>query len=169
MSYSVLAISLTIFMSVFVCYSVSDFYIASSQSGLLASNICRGLVRVLHGEKAEDTWSVWWMPVRVVWLRHTHLPPVPHLLNPWINLMSRGQGQDFNKYPTKLSNLMSAQWMILYVQQTPTAKNTPTVNCLWSLKQSGTIGNVDLIGFVHKHFEHATWLQISSNLEQSLI
>lgn len=55
--------------------------------------------------------------------QHAHLPPVPHLLNPWINLMSRGQGQDFNKYPTKLSNLMSAQWMILYVRQTPTAKH----------------------------------------------
>lgn len=62
--------------------------------------------------------------------------------------------------------------MILYVQQTPTAKKknpTPTVNCLWSLKQSGAIGNVDWMGFVHKHFEHAAWLQISSDLEQSLI
>lgn len=55
--------------------------------------------------------------------RHAHLLPVPHLLNPWINLMSEGRGQDFNKHPTKLSNLMSVQWMILYVQQIRAAKH----------------------------------------------
>lgn len=34
---------------------VSEYSLALGQAGLYASNICRGLVRVLHGESAEDT------------------------------------------------------------------------------------------------------------------
>lgn len=47
----------------YLCVSVSlcvhvyvpAYGLASGQAGLYASNICRGLVRVLHGEAAEDT------------------------------------------------------------------------------------------------------------------
>lgn len=88
--------------------------------------------------------------------RHAHLPPVPHLLDPWINLMSGGRGQDFNKHPTKLSNLMSAQWMILYVQQTPIAKHfhCKLENGFWSNRhvQYVVLVTGQVLQLVHKHF-----------------
>lgn len=77
--------------------------------------------------------------------QRAHLPPVPHLLDPWINLMSEGLGQDFNKHPTKPSNLMSVQWMILYVQQIDAAWH---IHCKMKIAFETIAHAVNWIGFI---------------------
>lgn len=100
-----------------VCVCVSACGVVLGQAGLHASNICRGLEseHCMQEQKKIPDQDDGCLRASCTH-QHAHLRPVPHLLNPWIKLMSEWQGQDFNKYPTKLSNLMFDQWMIL-VQQ----------------------------------------------------
>lgn len=48
-------ISASLCKCVCVCVHASAYSLAVGQAGLRASNICRGLARVLHGGAAEDT------------------------------------------------------------------------------------------------------------------
>lgn len=53
--YSCTSASLCKCVFVCVCVHASAYSLAVGQAGLGASNICRGLARVLHGGAAEDT------------------------------------------------------------------------------------------------------------------
>lgn len=80
--------------------------------------------------------------------QHAHLLPVPHLLNPWINLMSERTGQDFNKHPTKLSDLISDEWMMLVQEQGLQNFHWQNLLCTTDQRRSLTLRKPNQISFI---------------------